>query len=75
MTGLGLATGAILPAGVFGGAGASTAHDSSDRIVYDTSSGKLYYDSDGNVAGGHPALQFALLFTHPALDASDFQIV
>ena len=36
-----------------------TAADSSDRIVYETDTGKLFYDSNGNAAGG--AVQFGLL--------------
>ena len=39
------------------GAGITRAQDALDRIVYDTSSGILYYDADG--AGGAAAVQFA----------------
>ena len=57
------------------GAGATAAHDASDRIVYDTSSGALYYDADG--IDGVAAIRFAVLGTtsHPALAASDFVVV
>lgn len=54
-------------------AGAIKAHDASDRIVYDTKSGKLYYDDDGK--GGHAAVQFATLSSHPGLGQGDFTIV
>ena len=54
-------------------AGVSAAHDSSDRIVYDTASGKLYCDVDGR--GGAAAVQFATLASRPVLDAGDFAIV
>ena len=52
---------------------AHAAHDKSDRIIYDTKHGKLYYDADGK--GGHDAVQFAALSDHPALDAGNFLIV
>jgi Ca2+-binding RTX toxin-like protein len=32
-------------------AGASRGHDASDRVVYDSSSGNLYYDADGSGSG------------------------
>ena len=35
----------------FAGAGANSGQDASDRVVYDTSSGQLWYDADGNGAG------------------------
>jgi Ca2+-binding RTX toxin-like protein len=44
------------------------------RIVYDTASGALYYDADGNAAGA-AALQFATLLSKPAgLSAGDFLV-
>lgn len=52
---------------------ATMAHDASDRIVYNTANGKLYYDPDGR--GGHAAVHFATLAGAPALDAGDFFIV
>jgi serralysin len=53
------------------------AHDASDRIVYETDTGKLLYDADGNRAGGRAAVLFAQLGTnsHPLIDAGDFAIV
>ena len=53
--------------------GATSAHDGNDHIVYDKSTGKLYYDSDGK--GGHGAVLFATLSGHPSLDSGDFLIV
>ena len=59
---------------VLSGQGAKTAHDGDDRIVYDTRSGKLYYDKDG--AGGHHAQLFAILDGSPDnISAKDFLIV
>lgn len=56
-------------------AGVTKAHDASDRIIYNTESGKLFYDDDGNKAGGHAPILFATLASHPALDHRDFAIV
>ncbi len=53
--------------------GATKAHDRNDRIIYDTKSGKLYYDDDGK--GGHAAVHFATLSGKPVLDVGDFAIV
>ncbi len=51
------------------------AHDASDRIVYNQSTGALLYDADGNGAG--TAVQIALLgtTTHPALAATDLVVI
>ncbi len=50
----------------------TVAQDASDRIVYDQTTGNLFYDADG--IGATAALQFATLgaSTHPAITASDF---
>jgi hypothetical protein len=56
-------------------AGATKAHDKSDRIIYDTKSGKLYYDDDGSRKHGHDAVQFAVLSNKATLDHGDFVIV
>ena len=52
---------------------AGTAQDANDRIVYETDTGKLFYDSNGNAAGG--ATQFAQLAPGPALTNVDFLIL
>jgi VCBS repeat-containing protein len=54
--------------------GAVKAHDRDDRIIYDTKSGKLFFDEDGKKSG-HDAVLFATLSNKPALDADDFVIV
>jgi serralysin len=55
------------------GAHLSTAGDSNDHVIYDTSAGKLYYDADG--AGGAAAMQIATLANAPALDAGSIFIL
>lgn len=52
---------------------AGIAKDKYDYIVYDTDSGKLFYDADGSGKG--KAIEFAVLDDHPKLTASDFFIV
>ena len=49
------------------------AADASDRIVYETDTGNLFYDADGNGAG--VAVQFAILSPNLSLISSDFFIV
>ena len=50
-------------------------HDGDDRIVYNSTTGVLYYDADGSGAGA--AVQIALLgtSTHPSLLYTDLQII
>lgn len=47
--------------------------DADDRIIYNTSTGALYYDADGN--GNGAAVQFVTLTGNPNLEFSDFIIV
>ncbi|MGB3928463.1 MAG: calcium-binding protein [Sphingobium sp.] len=51
----------------------SAAVDASDRIIYDSTSGALFFDEDGSGSGG--AVQFATLTPGLALSAADFLIV
>ena len=55
--------------------GATAAADGLQRLVFDTSSGSLYYDADG--AGGVAAIKFAIFgtTTHPVPGVEDFTIV
>jgi Ca2+-binding RTX toxin-like protein len=63
-----------LAAGAFyKGAGVTDAHDATDRIIYDTSSGNLCYDPDGT--GAADATLFATLAGTPGATASDFFII
>src|SRR5690606_5200879 len=47
----------------------TSAKDSSDRVIYDNKSGKLYYDADGK--GGASQIHFATLSKGLALTADD----
>jgi hypothetical protein len=57
----------------FAAPNAAAAHDADDRLVYDTASGRLYYDADG--IGGAGALIVATLHSAPALAAGDITVV
>lgn len=48
----------------------TAAHDSSDRIIYDSSTGKLLYDAEGT--GAAAAIHFATLGTGLAINQLDF---
>ena len=56
------------------GAGVTGAHDAGDRIIYNTTTGNLYYDADGSAAASS-AILFATLAGSPALAYTDFFIV
>ncbi|WP_225007977.1 MULTISPECIES: ELWxxDGT repeat protein [Novosphingobium] len=56
-------------------ADATSAHDASDRVVYDTSTGVLWYDADGQGGAGAVAIAQLGATTHPTLAFSDIQIV
>ena len=53
-------------------AGATAGFDPEDRIVYDTASGKLWYDADG--LGGSAASLIATLAGNPTLAATDILV-
>ena len=65
-------TGALSSA-YFRATATGTAQDANDFIVYETDTGKLFYDADGNGAGA--AIQFATLTGNPAISAADFQVI
>jgi len=68
-----LAAGNLAAAAFFKGSGATAAQDANDRIIYDTATGGLYYDSDG--INGAAAIKFATLDNIPLnLNAGDFLI-
>ncbi|MGO4837458.1 calcium-binding protein, partial [Rhizobiaceae sp. 2RAB30] len=72
MPGLGGATG-TLAAGKFWKSISGLAHDRDDRIIYETDTGKLFYDANGNAAGG--AVQIAKLAPGLALTHADFVVI
>lgn len=69
-TGLGLVTGSLDPVAFFRGA---SANDGSDRLIYNSSTGALYYDPDG--VGGAAQQQFATLSAGLGLTAADFLLI
>jgi len=56
------------------GAGVTAAHDATDRIIYNTTTGDLFYDADGS-GKRSAAVLVAHLDSHPALIYSDIQII
>ncbi|MGO4842881.1 calcium-binding protein, partial [Rhizobiaceae sp. 2RAB30] len=72
MAGLGTTLG-TLAAAKFWKSATGLAHDADDRIIYETDTGKLFYDSNGNAAGG--AIHFATLAPYLALTYADFQVI
>ncbi len=54
-------------------AGATSGHDATDRIVYNTSTGNLYYDADGSGSGAAQLL--ATFEGNPAIAASDLTVI
>ncbi len=55
------------------GAGFTSGRDASDRVVYNTSTGSLYYDADGSGAGA--AQLIATLLGNPAIAATDIAVI
>jgi len=54
-------------------AGATSGNDSTDRIIYNTTTGALYYDADGNGSG--LAVQIAIVGSQPTIAYTDIAIV
>ena len=64
--------GALNPLFFVSGDGVS-AQDANDYLIYDTKTGALSYDSNGNLAGG--VTQIAVLTGAPILNATDFELI
>ena len=63
----------VLTAAQFARNTSGLAQDLNDRIVYETDTGRLLYDSNGSAAGG--PIQFATLTANLALTHADFFVV
>lgn len=58
----------------YANAGAVSGFDASDRIIYNTTTGDIYYDTNGNASGGS-TLIVSLGVSHPTLLNTDFILV
>lgn len=67
---IGLAPGALNPNAYRAG---SAAVDADDRIIYDSSTGLLYFDDDG--VGGHAQVAFAFIGVGTTLASTDFVVI
>ncbi|MFI0843360.1 beta strand repeat-containing protein [Mesorhizobium sp. IMUNJ 23232] len=63
----------VLSAAQFAANTSGTAGDANDRIIYETDTGELYYDTNGNAAGG--STLFATLTAGLGITNADFFIV
>ena len=72
MTGLGLSNG-TLDAAAFVAGNFTSAQDASDRIIYNSTKGLLYYDPDG--LGGLAAISFAQIGTGLSLTNEAFEVI
>jgi Ca2+-binding RTX toxin-like protein len=73
MAGLGNVTGALGVDAFWGGAGITASHDATDRILYNKTTGALYYDADGT--GATAAVQIAQLTAGATLTTADLFII
>lgn len=69
-----LTTPGVLSLAAFAANETGLAGDASDRIVYETDTGNLYYDRDGNGAS-YGGVHFATLTAGLALTANDFVVI
>lgn len=74
-SGLGSSIGNLAVGQFWSATGATSGHDADDRLIYNTTTGALYYDADGS--GRVSAVQIALIgtATHPNLAYTDIQII
>ncbi len=67
-------TGELAPALLRSGAHVSTAADANDFLLYDQSTGALYYDADGSGSAAAP-IQIVTLLGQPALTAAEVAVI
>ncbi len=72
---LGVTPGSLTADQFWSGAGVSGAHDASDRIIYNTTTGDLYYDADGSGSGAAIAIAVVGVESHPQLSYADFALI
>jgi Ca2+-binding RTX toxin-like protein len=66
-------TGTLAESAFYAAVGATSGQDASDRIIYNTTTGALYYDADGNGSG--LAVQIAIVGSQPTIAYTDIAIV
>ncbi|MDW9596686.1 calcium-binding protein [Sinorhizobium meliloti] len=63
----------VLTAGQFVSNTTGVASDADDRMIYETDTGNIYYDSNGNAAGGR--VHIAIVGANLGITAADFFVV
>ena len=72
---LGSVPGALGSDQFWSGNGVTGCHSATDRIIYDTTSGELYYDTDGSGVAAAVAVALIGTVTHPTLTAADVVLI
>lgn len=68
-----MAIGALAGTAFLSGAGLTAATNASHRVIYNSTTGDLYFDSDGN--GAAAAIRFANIANHATLTYADFIVI